>query len=99
MFSLPDLCCMLCSCDLNILHAQRIVHFYTHESKRSENLIAWLLATKSLQLTQFLHQLLVLVQFLQSFCVHAWDVVGFRLVTMRSITKNTHFHLGPWDAP
>ena len=45
MFSLLDLCFVLCSLDLDVLRAQRIMGFYiliTHKSTRSENPITWL---------------------------------------------------------
>ena len=44
MFSLLDLCFFLCSLDLDVLHAQRIMGFFiliTHKSTRSENPIRW----------------------------------------------------------
>ena len=42
MFSLCDLCFVLCSLDLDILRAQRIIGLFiliTHKSTRSENAI------------------------------------------------------------
>merc|ERR1712142_338986 len=50
-----------------------------------------------ISLGQFLHQLLILVQLLQSFYIHVWDVVGFRLITMGFVTKNTDLQLGSRD--
>ena len=44
MFSLLDLRFVLCSRDLDVLRAQRIIGFFiviTHNSRRSENPIAW----------------------------------------------------------
>ena len=45
MFSLLDLRFVLCSRDLDLLRAQRIMGFFiliTHKSKRSENPITWI---------------------------------------------------------
>ena len=45
MFSLRDLRSVLCSLNLNVLRAQRIICFFiliTHKSTRSENWITWL---------------------------------------------------------
>ena len=45
MFSLRDLRFALCSRDLDVLRAQRIIGFFiliTHKSTRSENPIAWI---------------------------------------------------------
>ena len=44
MFSLRDLRFVLCSLDLNVLRAQRIIGFFiliTHKSTRSDNPITW----------------------------------------------------------
>ena len=47
MFSLLDLRFLLCSRDLDVLRAQRIIGFFliTHKSTRSENSITWLINT------------------------------------------------------
>ena len=53
MFSLRDLHLVLCSRDLNVVRAQRIIGFFiliTHKSMRSENPIIW----KSTQVLNFL---------------------------------------------
>lgn len=44
-------------------------------------------------LGQLLHQLLVLVELLEGFGVHEWDIVGLGLVAMLLITENAHLHL------
>ena len=44
MFSLRDLCFLLCSRDLNVLRAQRIMgilNLITHKSTKSENPVTW----------------------------------------------------------
>merc|ERR1712236_31031 len=51
----------------------------------------------SLDVVDFVHHLLILVQLLQSFYIHVRDVVGFRLVTMGFVTKNTDLQLGSRD--
>ena len=46
MFLRRDLRFVLCSCNLHLLHAQRIIGFFiliTHNSVRSENPVMWLL--------------------------------------------------------
>lgn len=45
-------------------------------------------------LGQLLHQLLVLVQLLQSLGIHEVDVVGLGFVAMLLIAKDAHLHLG-----
>ena len=54
MFSLRDLRFVLCSRDLDVLRAQRIIGFFiliTHKSPRSENLITWVHYNHSSYLT------------------------------------------------
>lgn len=46
-------------------------------------------------LGQFLHQLLVLVEFLQSFSVHVGNVIGLGLVAMLLVTEDADLHLWP----
>lgn len=46
-------------------------------------------------LGQLLHQLLVLVELLQSFGVHEGHVVGLGLVAMLLVTEDAHLHLWP----
>ena len=44
MFSQLDLCCVLCSRDLDVLRAQRIIGFFlviTHKPTRSEHPLTW----------------------------------------------------------
>lgn len=48
-------------------------------------------------LGQFLNQLLVLVQLLQSFGIHELDAVGLGLIAMLLVTQNAHLHLGTGD--
>lgn len=48
---------------------------------------------------QFLDQLLVLVQLLQSFSIHEFNAVGLGLITMLLVTQNAHLHLGTGDVP
>lgn len=56
-------------------------------------------AEQNSKLTQFLDQFLVLVEFLQSFGIHTWDVVGLGLITMLLITKDADGHLRAGDVP
>lgn len=48
-------------------------------------------------LTKLFDGLLLLVKLLQSFLIHAWNIVGLGLVTVLLISKHTDGHLGPWD--
>jgi len=48
-------------------------------------------------LGELLHQLLVLVELPQRFSIHAWEVVGFRLIAMLLVTKNANRELRTRD--
>jgi hypothetical protein len=43
-------------------------------------------------LCKLLHQLLVLVEFLQSFSIHEWNIVGLGLVAMLLISQDADLH-------
>ena len=47
--------------------------------------------------TKIFDKFFVLVQFLQSFGIHARDVVGDGFITMLLITENADRHLWSWD--
>lgn len=49
----------------------------------------------SRKLTELFHQFLVLVELLEGFSVHAWQVVGLGLVAVLLVSQDTHLKLWP----
>merc|ERR1711931_539572 len=76
-------------------HSWELTGFVETRSKKTRDLFDQGIRSDEtiVSLGQFLHQLLILVQLFQSFNIHVRDVVGFRLITMRFVTKNTDLQL------
>jgi hypothetical protein len=71
-----------------------IISYFLHRSKTDFSFEQFLL----LSLTQFLNELLVLIQLLQSLGIHARDVEGVGLVAMLLISQHANVHLGSRNA-